>query len=128
MTAEDPGTVRARATYEMAMERARGTAGHFSPGYGTKDLTPDEELATFMDQGETPKTLEEIHEMYRQGLTQNQIGLVMYPKREQLYKSGRPEPKAFIQKANALARRQGIKDSGTLEAVAPPPEGMTDAQ
>lgn len=122
MTDESKAEQRAKLTYEMAVERARGTAKHFTPGYGTTELKPDEKLAVFMDQGDKQWSLDEIHQLYRDGLTREQIGLKMFPKREQLYKTGNIEPRAWIKAANDLARRAAIREAGTLEAVAPPEE------
>ena len=121
MTDENKAELRAKTTYEMAVNRARGTAEHFKPGYGTQELKPDDEMAVWMDTGGKQWAPEEIHAMYQAGLTQQQIGLKMYPERERLVKGGgRIEPRQWVAKAQALAKRYEIQQAGTLEAVKPP--------
>lgn len=78
-------------------------APHFSPGYGNSELTPEQELAIWNDR---QLSIEQEWELWDQGLSAEEIGMRVFPYREQLVKSGgRVEPEQWIAKANALAKR-----------------------
>ena len=116
--------------YDAIRKRAADLAPKFGPGYGTKALTPDD-LEAVWNRRSMP--LEQEWNLWRQGrtpetahlptLTPAQIGLMVFPEREKLAKSGgRVEPSEFISWTNQTAKRMAEKRAAR-QAAAPPMEG-----
>ena len=90
---------------------------------GNKKLTPDEELALFMREAPDWSPDKEAI-LLAEGKTREEVGLLKYPERERLAKSGgRIQPKDWIAWANQQAERQ-FKKSGQQPAEGTQPDGM----
>lgn len=106
-------------------ERAAGAARVYGPGSNNKELTPDEE-ATIWNTRTMP--LEKEWDLWRQGLTPEEIGLQVFGDREKLVKSGgRLEPKDWARKIESLMpRAKALREAQQQQeaAVAGPMDGM----
>lgn len=119
--------------YQTMRKRAESMAPHFRPGYGAKELDGDE-LETVWNR--RALTLEQEWELHRavaeDGVTprytREQIGLLVFPDREKLAKSGgRVEPKEWISWVNSTAKRMAARRAAREAALnAGSPEGSTD--
>lgn len=103
-----------QAMWERLKQDATNASGIFSGQGHSKKLSLDEKLAVWNDRA---LSVEQEWELWRQGrtpesiargekpLSPEEIGLKVFPKREQLYKSGgNVEPKDWIKEANYLAQ------------------------
>jgi hypothetical protein len=112
--------------YQAMRKRAADLAPHFAPGYGTKAMTPDD-LDAVWNRRAMP--LEQEWELHRQKkddgtplYTPAQIGLLVFPEREKLAKSGgRVEPSEWISWSNQQAKRQAAKREAQQRQLETPP-------
>lgn len=98
--------------YKAAIESAKQLAPFFQPGYGTKEMTPQEELTLWNERKIPP---EQEHDLWRQGrtpdrpgpiLSPEEIGATVYPNRMQMMQAGgRIEPKDQHAYANKMAQK-----------------------
>jgi len=95
-----------------------GVSDHFAPGFGSKELTPAEELSIW---NERQLSLEQEWELWRAGFTPQEIGLKVFGNRQRLAKSGgRVEPADEIAYANRLAlRAEAAKTQKPADHVEP---------
>lgn len=99
--------------YQTFMSKAKGMAP-FINSDGAKKLTPDE-ISLLWNKRAMPIEKEwELHRAVNPDgspmYSREQIGLMVYPERERLAKSGgNIEPKAFIGQANRIAQREAAK-------------------
>ena len=118
--------------YETMRGRAAGLAPHFQPGYGATELDGDD-LETVWNRRAMP--IEKEWELWRQGrtpetahlpmLSPEHIGLLVFPDREKLAKSGgRVEPHEFISWTNAMAKRMAAKRDAQAAMNLAPSEPM----
>lgn len=133
MTETSPGGERAEGLYREALERARGQAPHFQPGYGTKELTPDE-IDLLWDQ--RALSVEQEHELWRAvnedgtpRYSPEEIGAQVFDQRLRLASGGgRIEPKdqhAWVNKQAKRAEQRRAQQPALTEsdpmAMPPPP-------
>lgn len=117
-----------RGAMEAAIEKAKGLAPYFGPGYGAKKVQPDE-INTAWNTREM--SVEQEWDLWRQRkpdgspmYTPEEIGLKVFPHRERLAKSGgRIQPRDWIAWANQQAERQ-FKQSGQQPAEGTQTDGM----
>lgn len=117
----------AKQLWEKFKEDAANTAARIGTGYDTKQLTMDEKLAIWNDRA---LTVEQEWELWRAGeLSPEAIGMRVFPKREQLAKSGgNLEPDLWIKAANHYAqeaekrRRAADPMPGDAQALGAAPE------
>lgn len=119
--------------YQTIRKRAAGMAPHFQPGYDATELDGDDLEAVW---NERAMPLEAEWELHRalgpDGVTplytREQIGLMVFPKRERLAKSGgRVEPKEWISWANSTAKRMEKRRAERAMMSPTPPEGGIDS-
>lgn len=117
--------------YQTIRKRAAGMAPNFSPGYDSKELDGDD-LETVWNRRAMP--LEDEWELHRavqeDGVTplytKEQIGLLVFPDREKLAKSGgRVEPSEWIRWVNFQAKRMAAKREAQAAMQPAPMEGST---
>lgn len=113
--------------YNAMRKRAADMAPHFAPGYGTKEMTPED---TELVWNRRAMPVEQEWALWRAVkedgtpmYTPAQIGMQVFPEREKLAKSGgRVEPKEWITFSNTLAKRMAAKREGQQQAaMAAPP-------
>lgn len=123
----------AAALWERLKADASNASGIFSGQGHAKKLTLDEKLAIWNDRA---LSVEQEHDLWRQGrtpetahlpiLSPEEIGLKVFPKREQLYKSGgNVEPKDWIKEANFLgqeAEKRRRAERPTIAEITGAPE------
>src|SRR5215475_7294483 len=115
--ADRPQEEFSRGLWEAMKGSTAAVADHFAPGFGGKELSPQEELAIW---NERHLTLEQEWELWRAGFTPEEIGLKVFQNRQRLAKSGgRLEPAQEIAYANAIAKRS---EQAKREADASPHE------
>jgi hypothetical protein len=114
--------------YEAMRKRAADLAPNFAPGYGTKEMTP-EDVDLVWNRRVMP--VEQEWELWRQTkpdgtpmYTPNQIGLLVFPDREKFAKSGgRVEPAEWIPFVNQTAKRMAAKREAQAALSPDPMEG-----
>lgn len=117
--------------YQTIRKRAAGMAVHLQPGYGAKELDGDE-LETVWNRRAMPLEAEwELHRAKKEDgtplYTRRQIGLMVFPDREKLAKSGgRVEPKEVTKWVNSVARRMAAKREQQAAMRPIPTEGSID--
>jgi hypothetical protein len=97
-----------RDYYEHEKQASKGLAGEYGTGYGGKKLTRAEEKLIFMSRvgkdGKPGISDEEAQQMLAAGKSPEEVGMLMFPQREPLAKSGgRIEPKDVIDWVNKIA-------------------------
>lgn len=110
--------------YELLKDRARRMAGQVASDEGAKKLSEDE-ISTLWNERAMP--LEQEWELHRARqadgtptYTPEQIGLLVFPKREQLAKSGgRLEPNEVTAWANRRAEKEAAKRAAANEQMPP---------
>jgi hypothetical protein len=123
MAEKSPGEERAKGLYQAAVEHAKGLAPHFQPGYGTKELTPDE-IDLLFDQ--RALSVEQEHELWRATkedgtpmYSPEEIGTKVFPERLKLASGGgRFEPKdqhAWINKQAKRAEQRRAQQQAMTE-------------
>lgn len=111
--------------YQQQRARAAAMAEASDVDSSVKKLTP-EEFSTIWNRRAMP--LEKEWELFRQRnedgtptYTREQIGLMVFPDREKLAKSGgKFEPREFIKNANAIARRESAKREQQQQTIVSP--------
>lgn len=111
--------------WDRMKERAAGMAAAYGGGMNTKKLTRDEEKLLFRARtdadGKPGISDEEAISHLQAGMSREAVGLLMYPRREKLAKSGgRLEPKDWIDYLNRLADEVEAEDRAG-EAAQPIP-------
>lgn len=116
--------------YQRMRARAAGMAPRFQPGTDSTELDGDD-LETLWNKRAMPVEQEwELHRAVKEDSTplysREQIGLMVFPEREKLAKSGgRVEPKEFIRWANRTAQRMRARRDARAAMSPMPVEGST---
>lgn len=110
--------------YQQMRGRASEMAPRFKPGYGATELDGDELEAVWDKRAMSLEQEWELHRAVNEDgtpkLTREQIGLMVFPERERLAKSGgRVEPREMIAWVNQTARR--MEQRRAQRAMLPPP-------
>ena len=119
--------------YQAMRKRAESMAPHFKPGYDAKELDGDD-LDTVWNR--RAMSLEQEWELHRAvnedgspKFTRRQIGLMVFPDREKLAKSGgRVEPAEVISWVNSTAKRMAARREVRVaeQSTMMPMEGSPD--
>lgn len=125
---QQPGPAFLEGMYQAIRSRAAGMAPRFQPGYDATELDGDD-LEVVWNERAMPLEQEwELHRAMKPDgtplYTREQIGLMVFHKREKLAKSGgRVEPKEWISWTNQTAKRMAAKRearAAAQAALAPP--------
>jgi hypothetical protein len=111
--------------WDKLKERAGGLGGLIGKGYDATPLSEDDEAMLWSRRA---LSVEQEWDLWRQGLTPEEIGMQVFPDRERLVKSGgRIEPSQWYSRANTLAARAERTRAGQddQQSVSMPTEGTT---